>query len=143
MQLKVKRLVPQAQMPEYKTPGAAAFDLGTIETKTLEPGEIHRFRTGLVFVIPEGYYMLIANRSSSAPKRGLGAPNGVGIIDSDHRGETDEVSLVVQNVGRKPVTVTEGERIAQAMILPVPRVEFVEVTSTGAADRGNFGSTGQ
>lgn len=143
MELKVKKLLPEAQIPEYKTPGAAAFDLTTIETRMLAPGEVARFRTGLVFVIPEGHFMLIANRSSGAPKRGLCAPNGIGIIDSDYRGENDEVLIVVQNVTKESLTVEAGERIAQAMILPVPRVEFVEVTSTETTDRGGFGSTGK
>ena len=143
MQLKVKRLVPEAQIPEYKTHGAAAFDLAAIETKVLAPSEIYRFRTGLVFVIPEGHFLLIASRSSNAPKKGISMANGIGIIDSDHRGENDEVSVVVQNLTRENVTIQAGDRIAQAMILPVPRMELVEVSSTSAADRGNFGSTGR
>lgn len=143
MQIKVKRLDPRAVLPEYKTPGAAAFDLTTIETRTLEPGEIHRFRTGLVFCVPEGYFMLIANRSSNAARRGLGLPNGIGIIDSDFCGETDEIFIIMQNIIHQPVTITAGERIAQAMILTVPRIEVAEVASTGKNDRGGWGSTGR
>lgn len=143
MQLKVKRLVPQAQMPEYKTHGAAAFDLSTIETKILEPGEIYKFKTGLVFCIPQGHFMLVASRSSNAPKRGISMANGVGIIDSDYCGENDELHVVLQNISREQVTVNSGERIAQAIILPAPRVAILEVAQTGAADRGGFGSTGR
>ena len=69
--------------------------------------------------------------------------NGIGIIDSDHRGENDEVSLVVQNIIDQNVTIEAGDRIAQAMILPVSQVAFEEVATTGSADRGNFGSTGR
>ena len=143
MKLAIKRLDPAAKIPEYKTPGAAAFDLSTIETKTLAPGEIYHFSTGLVFLIPEGHYMLIASRSSNSIKKGIGMANGIGIIDSDHRGENDEVSLVVQNIIDQNVTIEAGDRIAQAMILPVSQVAFEEVVSTGSADRGNFGSTGR
>ena len=69
--------------------------------------------------------------------------NGIGIIDSDHRGEHDEVSLVIQNITNGPVTIEAGDRVAQAMILPVERAVIEEVAETGFADRGNFGSTGR
>lgn len=143
MKLAIKKVHPDAQIPEYKTTGAAAFDLVTIETKTLAPREIYRFRTGLVFCIPSGHFMLIASRSSNPVKKGISAANGVGMIDSDYCGETDEVQLVMQNITDAPVTINAGDRIAQAMILPVEQVEFEEVASTGAADRGGFGSTGR
>lgn len=143
MKLPVKRLDPAAILPEYKTPGAAAFDLAVIETKILEPGEIYRFKTGLVFVIPEGHYMLIASRSSNSIKKGISMANGIGIIDSDHHGEHDEVSLVIQNITDRRVTIDSGDRVAQAMILPVERATIEEVAETGFADRGNFGSTGK
>ncbi len=139
----IKRLDQKAQIPEYKTAGAAAFDLATIETKTLAPGEIYRFRTGLVFVIPKGHFMLIASRSSNAPKKGITLANGMGIIDSDYCGENDEVFLPIQNITAEPVTVEAGERIAQAMILPAPQMEIAETLTTGASDRGGFGSTGR
>lgn len=143
MKLPIKRLDPSAVLPEYKTPGAAAFDITTIETKVLASREIYRFRTGLVFCIPSGHFMLLASRSSNAPKKGIGMANGIGIIDSDFCGETDEISVCLQNLTDAPVTVEAGERVAQAMILPVERAEILEVASTGAADRGGFGSTGR
>lgn len=143
MKLPVKRLDPAAVLPEYKTPGAAAFDLASLETRTLAPGEIHRFRTGLVFVIPAEHFMLIVSRSSNAPKNGFTMANGTGIIDSDYRGENDEVLLPLQNVTDQPVTITAGDRVAQAIILPAPQMEIVEVASTGSIDRGGFGSTGK
>ncbi len=68
--------------------------------------------------------------------------NGIGIIDSDYCGENDEILLTVQNITDNPITITAGERIAQAMILPISRVEMLEVSKTGAVDRGGFGSTG-
>ena len=143
MKLPVKRLDPAAVLPEYKTPGAAAFDLASIESKTLAPGEIHRFHTGLVFVIPEGHFMLVVSRSSNAPKNGFTMANGTGIVDSDYRGETDEILVPLQNVTDHPVSISAGDRVAQAIILPAPQVELVEVLSTGAIDRGGFGSTGR
>lgn len=143
MKLPVKRLDPQAQIPEYKTAGAAAFDLAVIETKILAPGEIQFFRTGLVFCIPEGHFMLVASRSSNAVKKGINLANGVGIIDHDFCGENDELRLVVQNITRELVTISAGERVAQGIILPVERAQLVEVESTGAPDRGDYGTTGR
>jgi len=143
MKLLIKKVHPDAVMPEYKTPGAAAFDLTSIETKTLAPREIYRFRTGLVACIPSGHFMLIASRSSNSVKKGISMANGIGVIDSDFCGENDELHVCVQNITDQPTTITAGDRIAQAMILPVEQVTFEEVTSTGAADRGGFGSTGR
>ncbi len=143
MKLPIKRLDPSAILPEYKTPGAAAFDLATIETKTLQPGEIYKFRTGLVFCIPPGHFMLVASRSSNAPKRGLGMANGIGVIDSDYCGENDELFICLKNIIDQPVTIETGDRIAQGIILPSPQCEILEVTTTGSSDRGGFGSTGR
>ena len=143
MKLLVKRLDPAAQIPEYKTAGAAAFDIASTEAKTLAPGEIYRFKTGLVFVIPTGHFMLIASRSSNAPKKGLGMANGIGVIDSDYCGENDELFICLQNISNGEVVVEAGERIAQALILPAPQMEIVETLATGAVDRGGFGSTGK
>lgn len=130
-------------MPEYKTPGAAAFDFTSIETKTLAPREVHRFRTGLVFCVPQGHFMLIASRSSNAVKKGISMANGTGIIDPDYCGENDEIVIPIQNITDAPVAVEAGERIAQGIILPAPQMEIVEVATTGAVDRGGFGSTGR
>ena len=143
MKLAIKRLDPKAQIPEYKTAGAAAFDINCLETKTLEPGEMHGFKTGLVFVIPKDHFLLLASRSSNGPKKGLGMVNGIGIIDSDYCGENDELLVYLQNITKAPVTVEAGERIAQPLILPAPQLEIVETLSTGAVDRGGFGSTGR
>lgn len=143
MRLPVKRLVPEAQIPEYKTAGAAAFDFTTIESKILEPGQIHRFRTGLVMCVPRGHVLIIASRSSNAVKKGIAIPNGIGVIDSDFCGENDELLLCIQNITNVAVTITAGERLAQGVIIPIPSVEFCQVTQTGTSDRGGWGSTGR
>lgn len=87
--------------------------------------------------------MLIASRSSNSVKKGITLANGIGIIDSDYCGETDEIHLAIQNITDQPTTIEAGDRIAQAMILPAPQVEILEVETTGALDRGGFGSTGR
>jgi len=143
MELHIKRLDPTASLPGYKTPGAACFDLATIETKKLAPQEIYRFRTGLVYCIPKGHFMLVASRSSNAIKKGISMANGIGVIDSDYCGETDELYLTIQNITDHSVAIEAGDRIAQALILPAPQVEILEIMSTGQKDRGGFGSTGR
>lgn len=142
MKIRLKCLVPEAVIPKYKTPGAAAFDFTTIENKILQPGQIHRFRTGLVMCVPKGHVLIIASRSSNAVKKGITIPNGIGVIDSDFCGENDELMLCLQNITNAAVTITAGERLAQGMIIPIPSVEFYQVTQTGTSDRGGWGSTG-
>ena len=143
MKLPVKRLDPGAILPEYKTPGAAAFDLASLESRTLAPGEVYKFRTGLVFCIPPGHFMLIASRSSNAPKHGITMANGIGVIDSDYCGPNDELHICLQNITNLPVTIEAGDRVAQGIILPSPQHQVIEVSKTGSVDRGGFGSTGR
>lgn len=143
MKLPIKRLDPTAILPKYQTLGAAAFDFTSIESKTLTPREIHRFRTGLVFCIPTGHFMLIASRSSNSIKKGISMSNGIGIIDADYCGENDEIVIPIQNITDASVVIEAGDRIAQGIILPAPQMEIEEVTSTGSVDRGGFGTTGR
>jgi dUTP pyrophosphatase len=141
MNIGVKAILPGAQLPEYKTTGAAAFDLSAAEPITIQPGEMAMVRTGLVFDVPEGYFLAIFSRSST-PKRGLQVPHGVGVLDSDYNGPNDEAGILVRNVTDQAVHVAAGDRLAQGVILPCPRVTFVPYEPTGK-DRGGFGSTGQ
>lgn len=143
MQLTITRLSPDVPMPAYATPGAAAFDLAASAATVVPPRSIALVPTGLVVAVPEGFFLAILARSSTPLKRGLMVANGVGVIDSDYRGPTDEVKVQVINVTDEPVTVAAGDRIAQAMVLAAPRVTFVEAATTAEASRGGFGSTGR
>lgn len=128
-------------MPEYKTPGAVAFDLAVIEDGVLAPNERRMFRTGLVVCVPDGHVLLLAPRSSNA-KKGIRLANGVGVIDQDYCGPNDELKLMLHNVGHEPYTVEKYERIAQGMFVPVAKGTFHEVHDLSAPDRGGFGTTG-
>lgn len=99
-------------------------------------------RTGLVIEVPTGHFLGIFARSSTPLKRGLVVSNGVGVIDPDYSGPNDEVMIQVLNVTDAPVEVRRGDRIAQGIILPAPRVTWQEVTEIRAATRGGFGATG-
>ena len=85
---------------------------------------------------------LLCARSGLAVKRGLTLSNGVGVIDSDYRGE---IGAGVVNLGEEPVTVEPGERVAQLMILPVAQGTFVQAETLDDTHRGagGFGSTGR
>ncbi len=142
MKLKVKKLHPNALLPRYATDGAACFDLHTIESGEVAPcGGTFQFRTGLAFEVPVGHVMLIFSRSGHGFKNGISLVNCVGVIDSDYRGE---VQVKLRNNSPLRFGFEPGDRIAQAMILPVPVVELElaeDLTETQRGE-GGFGSTG-
>ena len=136
------RSLVERDLPRYQTPGAAAFDLAAAADLVVAPGQLALVPTGLVFAVPDGHFLAIVARSS-LPKRGLIVANGLGVLDSDYRGPADEARVLVLNYTGGPVTITKGDRIAQAFVLRVPRVSFVPLThEDGDASRGGFGSTG-
>jgi dUTP pyrophosphatase len=141
--LRIRRLRPDVRLPAYETPGAAAFDLAAAESVTIAPGEVALVPTGLVVEVPAGWALGIFARSSTPLKRGLMVANGVGIVDSDYCGPTDEIKVAVLNVTAIPVKVSTGDRLAQGLLLPAPRVEWDEVTELAATSRGGFGGTGR
>lgn len=142
--LKVKRLAHCRDLPRYATPGAAGLDLTAAlgEPLTIEPGRRHRVPTGIIIEIPPGYEGQVRPRSGLADKAGLSLTNCVGTIDCDYRGE---VQVLIINHGQSAYTIEPGERIAQLMIVPIPRVNVIEVDELTDSDRGagGFGSTGK
>lgn len=148
MQLKVKKLHPDAILPKYQTAGAACFDLHAVmkEPWTIIDGGVLDIPTGLAFEVPEGHVMLIYSRSGHGFKNNVRLSNCVGVIDSDYRGEL-RVKLTHDGTGANGYTafrVETGDRIAQAMIIPVQQVQLVEVDELGTTGRGvgGMGSTG-
>lgn len=139
--LKVKKLHPDAIIPTYATDGAACFDLYAAEFEGENNAGSLVVRTGLSFEIPTGWQMLIFSRSGHGFKNDVRLANSVGVIDSDYRGEV-KVKLTIDRDG--VFVVTKGDRIAQAQLMPVHRVIFQEVDSLTETERGTggFGSTG-
>ena len=132
-------------LPEYQTQGSAGADLRADLGQTelvLAPGQIALVPTGLRIQIPEGYEMQIRPRSSLALKHGVTLPNTPGTIDSDYRGP---VGVIMINLGSTPYAIQHGERIAQAVVAPVTRAEFVIAQALESTTRGEggFGSTGR
>ena len=109
---------------------------------TVPPGRIALVRTGLVIEVPSGHFLAIFARSSSPLKRGLMVANGVGVIDPDYNGPEDEVMIQVVNITDSDVRVSRGDRLAQGIILPAPRVTWLEVEAIRDVTRGGFGATG-
>jgi dUTP pyrophosphatase len=144
VKLKVKRLPHCRDLPRYATPGAAGLDLtAAIDGPLcLAPGKRLGMPTGLVVEIPPGYEGQLRPRSGLAAKAGVTLTNCVGTIDSDYRGE---VVVLLINHGDEVYIFEPGERIAQLLITPVPRVEVIEVDETNDSERGSggFGSTGR
>lgn len=143
MTVKYKKLKEGAKAPEYQSEYAAGADLyACCEDTVISPGERKLIPTGIAIECDRGdIAAVICARSGLASKHGITLANGVGIVDSDYRGEI-MVSLV--NLSNTEYTVSSGERIAQLMFLPVIRGEFVqgELSDTKRGD-GGFGSTGK
>lgn len=141
--IRIKRLDPRATLPAYQTSGSAAFDLSLIEEVTIPAQSFVKVRTGLVIQIPEQHVLLIAARSSSPIKKGITIANGIGIIDSDYCGPEDEIFLLLKNVRDEPIQLQAGDRVCQALIVPVLQGLIEEVQEMTAPNRGGHGSTGQ
>jgi dUTP pyrophosphatase len=142
MRLKIRRLDPTVALPAYGTDEAAGFDLAAAHDVRVAPGQIALVRTGLVIEVPTGHFLGIFARSSTPLKRGLMIANGVGVIDPDYSGPNDEVMVQVLNFTAADVVLTRGDRLAQAVVLPAPRVTWEEVSEIRQTTRGGFGATG-
>jgi dUTP pyrophosphatase len=135
LNVKIKKLVDEAKVPEYSQNGDAGLDLTAVNVSYSD--DYIEYSTGLALEIPEGYVGLVFPRSSIS-KLKTSLCNSVGVIDSNYRGE---VKLRFRNFGS---IYTVGERIGQLIIMPYPEVEFNVVDELGDTNRGSggFGSSG-
>lgn len=143
IQLKVKKLLPEAKLPAYGSEFAAGADLYALSENPIRiaPQETAIVHTGLAAEIPEGYVGLIFARSGLATKKGLAPANKVGVIDSDYRGE---LRVALYNHTKYVQTVEPFERVAQFVIMPYVAAQFEEAEELSDTVRGEggFGSTG-
>lgn len=111
------------------------------EPVTLAPSERGAIPTGIAVAVPMGYEAQVRARSGLARKQGIALVNAPGTVDSDYRGE---ICVLIINLGKEPVTIQRGDRIAQVVICPVLRVEWEEVAELDETERGagGFGHTG-
>ena len=148
MELNVKALSPkigtEIPAPFYASAGAAAMDLHACldEPVTIAPGELVSIPTGIAIALPSAAYVaLVFARSGLGVKHGIALSNGVGVIDSDYRGE---IKVGLTNLSRTPYTISPADRIAQLAVVPVVQVNPVPVADLDETERGSggFGSTG-
>jgi dUTP pyrophosphatase len=142
IEVSIRRLRPEAVVPARAYEGDAGLDLTACERRELAPGERGVVGTGWAVAIPSGYAGFVQPRSGLAARHGLTIVNTPGLIDSGYRGE---LRVTLLNTDREhPFTVEPGMRIAQLVVLPVPRVEVHEVQELPESDRGagGYGSSG-
>lgn len=145
VKVRIQRLPHAHSLPEYATPGSAGLDIAAAvaegEPMELQPGARALVPTGLRLAVPEGYEAQIRPRSGLALRHGLMLPNSPGTIDSDYRGE---LQIIVMNAGSEPIRIERGMKIAQLLLMPVPRVAWRECAELDETERGEggFGSTG-
>ena len=149
MKLSIKALSPllgkEIPLPSYATPGSAAMDLrACVEAPVvISPGARVVVPSGIAIALPDAQHVaLLFARSGLGIKRGICLANGVGVIDSDYRGE---IRVGLANISAEDYTVMPGDRIAQLMIAPVvcPSVSFVDELDETERGAGGLGSTGR
>ena len=143
MELRVRRLADTAKLPRRATRGDAGLDLFASEASRLAPGARASIGTGIAIEVPEGHAGLVLPRSGWAARHGIALVNAPGLIDSGYRGE---VRVLLLNTDREEhFEVSEGDRIAQLLVVPFPYLEPVEGDALTESDRGagGFGSTGR
>ncbi|MDR1498678.1 MAG: dUTP diphosphatase [Rickettsiales bacterium] len=144
MKIKIKKLSENAVIPEYKTEGAAGFDVTVLldrDTEVLGKGEIKLFRTGLAMALPSGYEAQVRSRSGLSLKNGIIVLNAPGTIDSDYRGE---IGLIVMNCGKEDFIVENKMRLAQIVVAKCEKPDFEIVDDLDSTERGEgaYGHTG-
>lgn len=127
--------------PKQAYEGDAGFDLKSAEAKIVKPHTVELIKTGLFVEIPEGFEMQVRPRSGLALKNWITVENTPGTIDSHYRGE---IGVILRNDGEYDFEVNIGDRIAQAVINELPKVQFVKVNKLSTTERGTggFGSSG-
>jgi len=141
MKIRIKRFDKELPLPEHKTPKAACFDLTAREEIKINSQAIGYVPLNIAVETPEGYFLLLAPRSSTH-KKGLLMANSIGIGDPDFCGDEDEYHAAYYNFTKEPVIILRGERIAQGTFVPINRAEWIETIKMNNKTRGGFGSTG-
>ncbi len=142
VELRVKRLHPDARLPVRAYPGDAAFDLHALEDLTIVPQQRAVVPTGIAIALPAGVAALTVPRSGLAARHGITIVNAPGLIDPGYRGE---LMIILLNTDPElPFAIHAGDRIAQLLLVALPDIELVEVDELDDTARGarGFGSSG-
>jgi dUTP pyrophosphatase len=143
MRVRIRRLTPEARLPEYAHgPGEdAGMDLRSVEEAVLEPHVPRAVATGLSIELPPGFEAQVRPRSGLAARHALTVPNSPGTIDPGYRGE---IKVLLLNLGTEPYTVRPGDRIAQLVVARYEPVEWDEgELNHSRRGAGGFGSSGR
>jgi dUTP pyrophosphatase len=137
--IKIRLLDKEAKVPTYGSEEAAGFDLYSSEDSIILPGETKKIKTSLSVEMPKGYHIQIWDRSGLGSK---GIHRFAGVVDSDYRGE---IMIVLHNTTKSEFKISKGDRIAQALLLPIIQASFIqsEELSETQRNQGGFGSTGK
>jgi dUTP pyrophosphatase len=129
-------------LPSYQSADAAGMDLHAAAATAIEPGAVAAVPCGFALAVPPGHEAQVRPRSGLAAKHAVTVANAPGTIDADYRGE---VKVLLVNLGKERFEVTRGMRIAQMLIVPVPRVTWkpVDALPDTARGAGGFGHTGR
>ncbi len=142
MKIKIKRFDKDLPLPEYKSQGAAAFDLTARVNVVIKPKMIGYVPLNVAIETPEGHFLMLAARSSTH-KKGLMMANGIGIGDPDFSGDGDEYQAVFLNINDSPVKIEKGERVAQGIFVKLEKAQWAETQKMKNKTRGGFGTTGK
>ncbi|RLE03883.1 MAG: dUTP diphosphatase [Candidatus Aminicenantes bacterium] len=139
MEVRIKKIHPQARLPQYSHAGDAGLDLYSVVDETIAPGERKAIPTGIKMAIPPWYVGLIWDKSGLSLE---GIHRLAGVVDAGYRGE---VKVVLVNLGSQEFRIAVGMKIAQMLIQPVETVKIVETSELDPTSRGEggFGSTGR
>ena len=142
MSVNIKRVDKTLPLPKYETNGSVGFDLLTRVDTVIEAHTIELIPANVIVQVPDGYFLMVALRSSTPRKHGLIIPQSVGIVDQDYCGPNDELMLQVLNFKREDVYLARGSRIAQGVFIRCEIADWEEVDEMETPNRGGFGSTG-
>ncbi|MCU1293097.1 MAG: deoxyuridine 5-triphosphate nucleotidohydrolase [Bryobacterales bacterium] len=143
MLIRIKRLHPEAHLPEYAHGPMedAGMDIRSVESAILKPGVARTVATGLALEIPTGYEVQIRPRSGLALKHAITLPNAPATIDPGYRGE---LKVILLNLGNAPYEIHAGDRIAQIVVARYEAVEWEEgELAESVRGHGGFGSSGR
>ncbi len=142
MKTRIKRFDKHIPLPEYKTIGAAGFDLASRERIEIAPHAIGYIPVNVAIEVPADHVVLLIARSSTH-KKGLMLINGVGVMDSDFCGDEDEYRAAYFNFTDNLVVVEKGDRVCQGLLIRYEKIDFEETDKMDRQTRGGFGVTGE
>lgn len=146
IEVKYKKIYDNAQLPVYKTAGASAMDVFVWMPEGMDEiisaGDFLKLETGIAFEIPPQHGMFVLSRSGQASNDNTRLANCVGLLDYDYRGQ---LLVMLRRDDGRPIHVRRGDRIAQIVVVPTPRINLTEADQLPETERGEggLGSTGK